>query len=53
MIRRNERTEIPQEPVGIVIARGAATDTPPRFAAFIWGPAPEVDAEVASTTKAA
>ncbi len=33
-----------QEPVGIVIASGALGDVTPRFAAFVWGPAPEVEA---------
>lgn len=33
----------PQEPVGIVIASGDRGDVTPRFAAFVWGPAPEED----------
>ncbi len=29
------------EPVGIVISAGVRGDVIPRFAAFVWGPAPE------------
>jgi hypothetical protein len=29
------------EPVGIVISRGPARETPPVFSAYVWGPAPE------------
>ena len=39
--RRSERKDEPQDPVGIVIARGRTDDPPPRFAAFVWGPVPE------------
>ena len=34
----------PEEPVGIVIHAGWRDDVAPRFAAFVWGPAPEDDA---------
>lgn len=37
--QREHREE--QEPVGIVIAGGARGDVTPRFAAFVWGPAPD------------
>jgi hypothetical protein len=30
-----------EEPVGIVITGGARGEVTPRFAAFVWGPAPE------------
>ena len=44
----------PQEPVGIVIHAGWHDDVTPRFAAFVWGPAPEDDARQAvSEPKAA
>jgi hypothetical protein len=33
-----------QEPIGIVIAAGVRGDVMPRFSAFVWGPAPEVEA---------
>lgn len=35
------------EPVGIVISQGNRTEEPPRFLAYVWGPAPEADAELA------
>jgi hypothetical protein len=55
MIARKDRNEPPQDPVGIVIARGRSTDAPPRFAAFVWGPVPEAELEATTTatTKAA
>jgi hypothetical protein len=34
-----------QEPIGIVIAAGAPRDVTPRFAAYVWGPAPADDAD--------
>ena len=43
-----------EEPVGIVIASGARGDVTPRFAAFVWGPAPEpVEIDDALDAKAA
>ena len=30
-----------QEAMGIVISAGASPEAPPRFAAFVWAPAPE------------
>ena len=30
-----------EEPIGIVIADGARREVTPRFAAFVWAPAPE------------
>jgi hypothetical protein len=36
-----------QEPLGIVISRGSRAEEAPRFAAYVWGPAPELEAEVA------
>ena len=51
--RRSERKDEPQDPVGIVIARGRTDDPPPRFAAFVWGPVPEAELDAATTTKAA
>jgi len=32
----------PQEPVGIVISRGAHTEPAPVFVAFVWGSAPDL-----------
>jgi hypothetical protein len=34
-----------QEPVGIVISAGGRGEVAPRFAAFVWGPAPDEDAQ--------
>ena len=43
-----------QEPVGIVIAGRERGEVTPRFAAFVWGPAPEMDVlPVAQEAKAA
>ena len=57
MVNRDDRKKEPQDPVGIVIARGRSDDAPPRFSAFVWGPVPDGDlAELeleTSTTKAA
>lgn len=38
------------EPIGIIISRGAHDAPTPTFAAYIWGPAPDVTDE---TSKAA
>lgn len=35
-----------QEPLGIVISQGSRTEETPRFVAYVWGPAPEADAEL-------
>ena len=40
-----------QEPVGIVISRGSRSEVPPKFLAYVWGPAPEAATE--ETSKAA
>jgi len=32
-----------EEPIGIVISRGAQQERPPVFFAYVWGPAPEDD----------
>jgi hypothetical protein len=34
------------EPVGIVISRGPELPTTPRFTAYVWGPAPDIQVEV-------
>lgn len=39
-------------PVGIIISQGSRAEDAPRFAAYIWAPAP-TDAEVRATTRAA
>ena len=53
MRKRIERAPEASEPVGIVISQGRSADVVPRFSAFEWGPAPELDADDATTTKAA
>ena len=42
--------EIPEseEPLGIIISRGDRAEQRPIFSAYIWGPAPEPDAEPTS-----
>ena len=49
-MKKQEPTIDQQEPVGIVISRGSRAEPAPRFSAYIWGPAPEVETD---TTKAA
>jgi hypothetical protein len=49
-MKDNRRGPVEPEPVGIVISRGSRAEAPPRFSAYIWGPAPEA---VEETTKAA
>ena len=34
-----------QEPIGIVISRGSREEATPVFRAYVWGPAPEQDAD--------
>jgi hypothetical protein len=33
------------EPLGIVISQGSRAEEAPRFAAYVWGPAPEPETE--------
>ena len=41
-----ERSKLPsEEPIGIVISRGAALESPPRLLAYVWGEAPTREAE--------
>jgi hypothetical protein len=42
-----------QEPIGIVIANGERREVAPRFAAYVWGPAPTDDADEAPKAAAA
>ena len=56
MISRAKKERVVEEPVGIVITSGKTIDTPPRFAAFVWGPVPDAELDTATataTTKAA
>jgi len=38
----NRRDSAETEPVGIVISRGSRGEAPPKFSAYVWGPAPEL-----------
>ena len=31
----------PEEPIGIVISNGSREEVAPKFAAFVWAPAPD------------
>jgi hypothetical protein len=54
MKQQRERIEELDEPVGIVIRSGGRAEVTPRFAAFVWGPAPEtLDLEPGLDAKAA
>jgi hypothetical protein len=46
------KAQLEQTPVGIIISQGTRVEDTPRFAAYIWGPAP-TDAEILAATKAA
>ena len=37
------KNTIEQEPIGIVISRGSRAEAAPRFWAYVWGPAPEIE----------
>ena len=41
IMAKNRRTEIEQEPVGIIISRGSRAEQTPKFIEYVWGPAPE------------
>jgi hypothetical protein len=41
---RLSRTTIEEEPIGIVISRGRRDEPAPVVCAYVWGPAPDVDA---------
>ena len=34
-----------QEPIGIVISRGSREEASPKFWAYVWAPAPELERE--------
>ena len=46
MKKQENETSAAQEPLGIVISRGSRAEQAPRFLAYVWGPAPETDADV-------
>jgi hypothetical protein len=48
--RRFDSKVASEEPIGIVISRGASTEEQPRLSAFVWSEAPS---ETTSTRKSA
>ena len=40
---RAKKMDIAEEPVGIVISGGSRAEETPRFAAYVWGTAPEAE----------
>ncbi|HUR00763.1 MAG TPA: hypothetical protein VM166_15035 [Gemmatimonadaceae bacterium] len=40
-MRKSIRAEKNEEPLGIVISGGSRDEALPKFAAYVWGPAPE------------
>ena len=48
----DSQTRPEEEPIGIVISRGARDAQQPRFSAYVWGPAPTEPTE-ARAVKAA
>ncbi|HEX2779955.1 MAG TPA: hypothetical protein VHM30_10670 [Gemmatimonadaceae bacterium] len=41
MKKQPHETSAAMEPLGIVISQGTRAEQPPRFLAYVWGPAPE------------
>lgn len=44
-MKKPEPSALEQEPVGIVISRGSRAEPAPRFRAYVWAPAPEVEGD--------
>ena len=47
-VKRKAATVVSDEPVGIVISRGADRENPPVMFAYVWAPAPESPSETSS-----
>jgi hypothetical protein len=45
-MKKQEIEKCSMEPLGIVISQGSRAEQAPRFFAYVWGPAPEPDADV-------
>lgn len=45
MKKQDNEKSAAMEPLGIVISQGSRAEQPPRFLAYVWGPAPEIDIE--------
>ena len=44
-MKEARRVSQSQEPIGIVISRGSREEASPKFSAYVWGPAPEMECE--------
>jgi hypothetical protein len=44
-MKKHSTETTPSEPLGIIISQGSREAPPPRFAAYVWGPAPDADEE--------
>ncbi len=54
MVEIAMKSELEQEPVGIVISRGSRDEATPRFSAYVWGPVPEeTDTRTSGSNRAA
>ena len=42
-MKKKPRTGSDQEPMGLVISRGARSEPAPVVFAYVWGPAPELN----------
>ena len=43
----------PSEPLGIIISNGSRQEVAPRFSAYVWAPAPEVEPAETNAGRAA
>jgi hypothetical protein len=50
---QGRQAENEQEPMGIVISRGSRAEQTPRFTAYVWGPAPDVEKDASEKMVAA
>ena len=47
MMKKQVESSTAMEPLGIVISQGSRVEQAPRFWAYVWGPAPEAEADAA------
>jgi len=45
MNKKQVESSAAMEPLGIVISQGSRAEQAPRFWAYVWGPAPESEAD--------
>lgn len=50
---KSNKTDIEQEPIGIVISSGAFTPIAPRFSAYVWGQSEDTPSPEPTEVKAA